>query len=156
MAPTTRHGGAAAAANGSGGHEAEPAGHEQQRQQVAPTRTQRQKRAHGPEFEFFGPYLGPLGIVFGLPAVIYALVYACNASGCMHLAPAFSIPGFPRGQRLFSWQALAVYVGWFVLQVALHLLLPGKRRQGVVLADGSRLPYKLNGGCRGHGRHCYQ
>ena len=97
--------------------------------------------------QFFGPHLGPLGIMLGLPAVCYALVYACNASGCMHLAPKFSIPGFPPGQRLFSWQALGVYVAWLVAQVLLHLLLPGQRRQGVVLADGSRLTYKLNGGC---------
>ncbi|KAL4441297.1 hypothetical protein ABPG77_011534 [Micractinium sp. CCAP 211/92] len=143
MAPTMRTGGAAAAANGVAYDEAE---HRQGRQQqAASTQRQRQQRAHSPEFEFFGPYVGPLGIVLGLPAVIYALVYACNSSGCMHLAPTFSIPGFPPGQRLFSWQALAVYVGWFVLQVALHLLLPGKRRQGVVLPDGSRLNYKLNG-----------
>ena len=97
------------------------------------------------EFEFFGPYLGPLGIMLGLPAVCYALVYACNASGCMHLAPSFTIPGFPAGQRLFTWEALAVYCAWFAAQAALHLLLPGQLRQGVALPDGSRLPYKLNG-----------
>ena len=32
-----------------------------------------------------------------------------------------------------------------VVQVALHLVLPGKRQQGVPLPDGSRLTYKLNG-----------
>jgi hypothetical protein len=82
----------------------------------------------------------------GLPGVCYALVYACNASGCMHLAPRLTVPGFPPGQRLFTWQALAVFLGWFGAQVLLHLLLPGQRRQGVVLPDGSRLTYKLNGG----------
>ena len=104
-----------------------------------------------PEFEFFGPYLGPLGIMLGLPAVCYALVYACNASGCMHLAPRFGIPGWPPGQRFFTWQALGVYVGWFAFQAALHLLLPGQRRQGVVLPNGSRLTYKLNGVWRSGG-----
>lgn len=97
------------------------------------------------DFEFLGPYLGPLGIMLGLPAVCYALVYACNASGCMHLAPQFSIPGWPPGQRLFTWEALGVYVAWFAFQALLHLLLPGQRRQGVVLPNGSRLTYKLNG-----------
>lgn len=105
----------------------------------------RPRKPKRPEFEFFGPYLGPLGILMGLPAVCYALVYACNASGCMHLAPSFSIPGFPPGQRLFTWQALAAYCAWFAFQAALHLLLPGKRREGVVLPNGSRLRYKLNG-----------
>ncbi|KAI3438180.1 hypothetical protein D9Q98_000617 [Chlorella vulgaris] len=99
----------------------------------------------GPEFEFFGPYLGPLAIMLGLPLVCYGLVYACNSSGCMHLAPKFSIPGFPPAHRLFTWQALGVYVAWFVAQALLHLLLPGQRRQGVALPDGSRLTYKLNG-----------
>jgi len=35
-------------------------------------------------------------------------------------------------------------LGWFFSLVALHLLLPGKRVQGVVLPDGSKLTYKLN------------
>lgn len=48
-----------------------------------------------------------------------------------------------------SWQALAVYVAWFGFQVALHLLLPGKERQGVVLPTGERLTYKLTGECEG-------
>ncbi len=114
--------------------------------------TRRPRKPKRPEFEFFGPYLGPLGILLGLPSVCYALVYACNASGCMHLAPRFSIPGFPPGQRLFTWQALAVYCAWFAFQAALHLLLPGKRREGVVLPNGSRLRYKLNGALPGGGR----
>ena len=28
-----------------------------------------------------GPWIGPLGIMLGLPAVCYALVYTCNAGG---------------------------------------------------------------------------
>ena len=119
----------------------------------------RPRKPKRPEFEFFGPYLGPLGILLGLPAVCYALVYACNASGCMHLAPRFSIPGFPPGQRLFTWQALVAYCAWFAFQAALHLLLPGKRREGVVLPNGSRLRYKLNGGwvggCAAAGAGCW-
>ena len=130
MAPTTRNG-----SGGDGGATPAPA--------ASGSSQRQQHKAH--EFEFFGPFLGPLGIMLGLPAVCYALVYACNASGCMHLAPKFSIPGFPPGQRLFTWEALAVYVAWFAFQVALHLLLPGQRRQGVVLPNGSRLNYKLNG-----------
>lgn len=143
MAPTTRNGtmrgepGAEAAAATNGGVAAAAAA-------KSPSR-RRQPQPQHHEFEFFGPYLGPLCIMLGLPAVCYALVYACNGSGCMHLAPRFSIPGFPPAQRLFSWEALAVYCAWFAAQVALHLALPGKRRQGVVLPDGRRLTYKLNG-----------
>lgn len=105
-------------------------------------------------FEFQGPYLGPLGILLGLPAVCYALFYACNAQGCMHFVPQFSLPGFPEGQVFFTWEALAVFLGWFGLLVALHLLLPGERAQGTVLPDGSRLTYKLNGGFSGEGWGC--
>lgn len=54
-----------------------------------------------PHFEFMGPYVGPLGIIFGLPAVCYALVWACNVGGCLELAPRLSVPGFPPGQRFF-------------------------------------------------------
>ena len=28
-----------------------------------------------------GPWMGPLGIMLGLPGVCYALVYTCNAGG---------------------------------------------------------------------------
>ena len=39
------------------------------------------------EFEFMGPWIGPLGIMLGLPGVCYALVYACNAGGEHSLKP---------------------------------------------------------------------
>lgn len=99
---------------------------------------------HHHEFDFFGPYLGPVGIIIGLPLVCYALVYACNADGCLRLSPLW-VPGFPAGMCLFSWEACAVFLGWVAAQVALHLVLPGARVQGVRLTDGSRLTYKLNG-----------
>ena len=137
MAPTARSSRSQADGAGGGGSGSSGA--------AASKRPPRRHSDHEPEFEFFGPYFGPLGIMLGLPAVCYFLVYACNASGCMHLAPRFSIPGFPPGQRLFTWQAVGVYLAWFGLQFALHLVLPGKRRQGVVLPDGGRLTYKLNG-----------
>ena len=38
-------------------------------------------RYRKPEYDFVGPWLGPLGIMLGLPAVCYALVYVCNAGG---------------------------------------------------------------------------
>ena len=106
-----------------------------------------QKVKQGHHFEFFGPYLGPIGILLGLPAVCYGLVFACNASGCLSLAPQLQVPGFPAGQRFFTAEALAAVLGWFAFQLLLHVLLPGRRRQGTVLADGSRMTYKLNGAC---------
>jgi steroid 5-alpha reductase family enzyme len=42
-------------------------------------------------------------------------------------------------------RAVAVYGGWLVLQIVLQLWAPGRTASGVPLADGSRLPYQLNG-----------
>jgi delta14-sterol reductase len=97
-----------------------------------------------PHFEFFGPYLGPTGIMLGLPLVCYALAWACNDAGCATLAPP-AAPGFAPGARLWSWEAAGVVVAWVAAIAALHLALPGARVQGAPLPDGSRLAYKLNG-----------
>jgi hypothetical protein len=45
---------------------------------------------------------------------------------------------------IFSMHAMLVYLTWFFGLASLHLALPGKTAQGVVLPDGSRLNYKLN------------
>ncbi len=96
-------------------------------------------------FEFFGPRLGPLAIVIGLPAVLYGLVATCNPRGCLALWPRLQLPGWPLRTPLFTWQACGVWLGWLLFQVGMHLLLPGKRLQGTELRDGSRLTYKLTG-----------
>ena len=107
-------------------------------------RTRQATRSKDVHFEFFGPYLGPVGIILGLPMVCYALVYACNTGGCLQLSP-LSVPGWPAGQRFFSWEACGVFAAWMTFQLALHLVLPGQHVQGVQLADGSKLTYKLTG-----------
>lgn len=56
-----------------------------------------------------------------------------------------AIPKLPDGTVLFSWEACAVFLGWIAYTTLLHLLLPGIRKEGVVLADKTRLSYKLNG-----------
>lgn len=98
-------------------------------------------------FEFFGPH-GPAALLVALPAVVYALPWACNERGCLTLWPRLSVPGFVPGQPLYTHEAAAVVVGWFGLVLALHLLLPGARAQGVELPGGGRLTYKLNGAAR--------
>jgi delta14-sterol reductase len=97
------------------------------------------------QYEFFGPY-GPAVLLFVLPATLYGLIYGCNAKGCLQLSPSLQIPGFAPGSELWSSSALAVYSGWFALVLLLHLALPGTRADGVVLPNGKRLTYKLNGG----------
>ena len=96
------------------------------------------------EFEFFGPH-GPALLVFVLPAVVYGLVFGCNAHSCLTLYPQFKLPGLDPSSKLFTTEALLAYIAWFGAVLLLHVLLPGKRAQGVVLPDGARLNYKLNG-----------
>ncbi len=45
------------------------------------------KRPQEQEYEFMGPWIGPVGIMLGLPGVCYALVYTCNAGGEHFLLP---------------------------------------------------------------------
>ena len=96
-----------------------------------------------PDYEFFGPYIGPVAIILGLPAICIGLVAACNQSGCTNwsLAP----PRPPDDWRLFDKYASAAVLGWILFQACLWLVLPGKKAQGVVLTDGRRLKYKLTG-----------
>jgi len=93
-----------------------------------------------------GPWLGPVGIVAGLPCVCYLLVLFCGPEGCLDLlpfkAPAMGQLGLSDG---YSHAGLAVFMGWIGYVVLLHLLLPGRVVEGVQLADGKRLKYKMNG-----------
>ena len=70
------------------------------------------------EFEFGGPYAGPLAIMLALPAVCYALVYACNATACYKLTAPFAVPGFPPGTAVFSWHAVGVVVSWMLFMAS--------------------------------------
>ena len=72
-----------------------------------------------------GPWIGPLGIMIGLPVVAYGLVYTCNAAGCSLLKGPASWPGFPPGTQLFTWQALGVYMGWILAQVLIQASFKG-------------------------------
>lgn len=95
------------------------------------------------EFEFFGPYLGPIGIPIATISTCFALYHLCGAHGCASLLD-WSLPPAALGPWL-TWQAVAVYLGWLAFQIALHLLLPGQRVQGVPLPNGQRLTYKFTG-----------
>ena len=63
------------------------------------------------EYEFFGPTLGPLGIVFGLPAVMYGLYGFCGKHGCVSLKP-LEIPEVNIGEHVVSFEGFLVYLGW--------------------------------------------
>jgi delta14-sterol reductase/lamin-B receptor len=44
-----------------------------------------------------------------------------------------------------TWPSVVIFTVWLLLQALLYQVLPGKWVQGVPLADGSRLRYRLNG-----------
>lgn len=103
----------------------------------------RSKTQRKQEFEFFGPYLGPIGIPIVTISTCFALYRLCGAHGCASLLD-WRLPPAPQGPW-FTWQAMAVYLGWLAFQIVLHLLLPGRRVQGVPLPNGQQLTYKFTG-----------
>jgi hypothetical protein len=119
--------------------------------------TRRQSRAGAAttpakfEYEFNGPYLGPLGVMLGLPVCCYALVALCNAHSCVSVGGlrdgSWSTKQLALQQPLATVDGLTAVLAWCAALVLLHLVLPGRRKQGSVLPDGTRLTYKLNGPC---------
>ncbi|TAQ87842.1 hypothetical protein B7494_g3822 [Chlorociboria aeruginascens] len=110
--------------------------------------------AHG--YEFGGP-LGAFGISFGLPIICYLATFLCNdISGCpvpSTLSPStLTIDALKREVGwptdgivgLASWDVTAKVLGYFLLSLVLHRVLPGEHVEGVELASGGKLKYKLN------------
>lgn len=96
------------------------------------------------EYEFCGPFVGPVALIIGLPAICYLLFYACNASGCASWTSIIGVPGFAN-TPLITWSGLLTYCGWFLFVALLHLTLPGTWATGTQLPNGGVLEYKLNG-----------
>ena len=63
-------------------------------------------------FEFMGPWLGPVGIVAGLPCVCYLLVIFCGSEGCVELLPLKVPPLKLEVADVYSNAGLAVFLGW--------------------------------------------
>lgn len=83
--------------------------------------------------------------LLALPAVVY-YVYFCVAFNAGALLPGAESDwaGF-LSAIVPTFQALAVYLGWFAFQALLHIVLPGRVVEGLPLEDGSRLRYRMNG-----------
>ncbi|KAK4185061.1 ergosterol biosynthesis ERG4/ERG24 [Podospora australis] len=109
-----------------------------------------------PEYEFFGPP-GAAVISFGLPVLLYLFTFACNdVSGCP--APSLLSPktldfdvlkkevGWPQNgvRGLFSWEATAWTVAFYLFNAILYRVLPATETEGTVLRNGGRLKYRFN------------
>jgi hypothetical protein len=96
------------------------------------------------EFEFTGPYLGPLGIIIGLPLLVSASAFYYSQTSDWSSWPS-QLPSLKDVQTSFSWEALVVYTTWWLFQALLYLLVPATIVPGTLLRDGSRLFYRING-----------
>jgi hypothetical protein len=102
--------------------------------------------------------LGVTGITLGLPFLVYSFTFLCNdISGCP--APSTLNPktldldqlkqevGWPADGiwGLASWRVTFHVLGYYLANLLLHAFLPATEVEGVKLASGGRLKYKLNG-----------
>ena len=102
------------------------------------------------EYEFGGP-IGALGVIVGLPLVIFLLYFLCNKDVCLNNPFRFAwgtwfTRHLPHSiSELYTNEAMYMYVGWMIFHVLLERILPGETVEGVVLDDGKRLPYTMSG-----------
>lgn len=107
-------------------------------------------------YEFGGP-IGAAGVMIGLPSVMYLLYFTCggfNDGWCLaspHPSDLEKLRAYGTnfsnnvaGQFL-SWRAAGILLAWLAFQIGLERFLPGDDVDGVLLKDGSRLKYRMNG-----------
>ncbi|XP_045309245.1 delta(14)-sterol reductase LBR isoform X1 [Leopardus geoffroyi] len=90
----------------------------------------------------FGGVPGVLLIMLGLPACLCLLLLMCKQKEPSLLN---FPPPWPAWQDLWETRVFGVYILWFLMQALFYLLPVGKVVEGMPLADGRRLKYRLNG-----------
>lgn len=103
-------------------------------------------------YEFFGP-LGALFITVSVPAITYALYFGCSetSGGCPppldSLWPTIttSLSDCDWWKSLWDTQAAVAYLAWYAFCVVTWAVLPGDWVEGVLIRDGTRKKYKING-----------
>lgn len=103
-------------------------------------------------YEFGGP-IGALGVILGLPLVIYLLFLVCNKDVCLSVDNMFTFDwtlwyqqNVPSYSQFINREAVYIYVGWMLLHVLLERVLPGETVEGVELPEkGGRLKYVISG-----------
>jgi hypothetical protein len=106
--------------------------------------------SHEPHYEFGGTF-GVIGIIFGLPLVIYSLFFLCHKEFCDYNVLPFDswVDRFkqtlPDVNDLVSMEAVYMVGGWMLFHVGLERLLPGEVALGQTLPNGKRLQYTISG-----------
>ncbi|KAI8323126.1 C-14 sterol reductase [Martensiomyces pterosporus] len=99
--------------------------------------------------EFFG-LPGSIFVMTTTTAVLSIWYFSCNEhDGCSLPTSSHQwariISGVSDYQSYLSPQAIVYYTLWWLWLVALYFIAPGATVQGVVLRNGKRLDYRLNG-----------
>ncbi|KAF3841331.1 hypothetical protein F7725_007193 [Dissostichus mawsoni] len=101
----------------------------------------KQRPSHDTEREFGGT-LGALCIPILLPLTVMFLI-------CVSRSPEASLlqwpPALPSTDQLWDPLALVLLLGWISLHALLYVLPLGKVSEGLVLRNGTRLKYPING-----------
>jgi len=88
--------------------------------------------------------------MLSLPLTVWFLYFACPNKGEGFCLQGVNLMGLrqmtlPVLSTLVDSWAIGLVLAWFAWLVALERVLPGEVAEGVVLPNGKRLPYKLNG-----------
>lgn len=102
--------------------------------------TEKHKVPRTTELEFGGT-LGALCLPVLLPLTVLYLLLSCRTPDASLLPP----PPLPPPAQLWLPETLLLLLGWGALQGGLYLLPIGKVAEGMVLRDGTRLKYPING-----------
>lgn len=89
----------------------------------------------------FGTRVGAAFMIFLLPATLILLLLMCEQKDPSILS---FPPQIPALQTLWNGTALGIFVLWFLFQALLYLLPIGKVVDGVLLANGKTLKYRIN------------
>ena len=86
-------------------------------------------------------------LLFTLPALVYYLfICVAHYEGALVLPTTMSeLSSLASHVRMPTPTSFGILLGWFSWHVVMQIFAPGKWVDGTPLADGTRLPYKLNG-----------
>ncbi|CAG5877332.1 unnamed protein product [Menidia menidia] len=108
---------------------------------MSANKAQKHRLSHDTEREFGGT-LGAVCIPIFLPLTVLFLV-------CVSQSPEASVlqwpPLLPPAHQLWDPRALWLLLGWIALHGVLYLMPFGEVSEGLVLRDGTRLKYPING-----------